>query len=318
MLNFTEEIKNEITSNGFEDLCCKKAALSAFIRTSGSIISRNGNFGFELITENEKTAEFFIDILERDFNLNLTVSGAKFDLLSGKDKLTFECVNEHTTKLLKDLYIVGEEKDGFFLLFGLDDNLIKNDCCKEAFIKGAFLGGGSCTLPELESYSRTGYHLEIVFSNKITASDFCDLLCDFEILSKCVSRKESAVVYVKSKEVISDVLNVLSVSDCLSKLNEIVEFKDKTNNANRVNNCSVSNIDKSLTASANLVKAIEVISDTIGLQSLDKLLFEVAAARLADKNASMQELANRLNISKSCINHRIRKILDIAASLDND
>lgn len=318
MNNFTEQIKNEITQNGFESLCCKKAALSAFIRTSGSIISRGGNFGFELVTENELTAEFFIDILERDFDLYLTSSGVKSDLLSGRDKLTFECVNDKTNQLLKDLYIVGEEKGEYYLLFGIDDRLIVNDCCKEAFIKGAFLGGGSCTLPELESYSRTGYHLEIVFSNKITASDFSNLLCHFEVLSKCVVRKDSSVVYVKSKEVISDILHILSAFHCLSKLNEIVEIKDRTNNENRVNNCSVSNIDKSLTASANLVKAIEIISDTIGLQSLDKLLFEVAVARLADKNASMQELANRLNISKSCINHRIRKILEIAESLDKD
>ncbi|MBE7088215.1 MAG: DNA-binding protein WhiA [Clostridiales bacterium] len=318
MLNFTEEIKNEITAIGFNDKCCKKAALSAFIRTSGSIISRGGNFGFELITENEKTAEFFFDMLESAFNLNLTVSEAKFDVLSGKDKLTFECVNEHTTRLLKELYILGEENGEFYLLFGIDERLISNDCCKEAFIKGAFLGGGSCTLPEKEHYSRTGYHLENVFSNKITASDFCDLLCDFEILSKCVSRKDNAVVYVKSKEVISDYLNVLNVPDSLKKLNKIVQFKDDTNNANRINNCSVSNIDKSLTASANLVHAIQIIKETVGLQTLAPQLFEVAAARLADKSASMQELANRLGISKSCINHRIRKIQEIASALEND
>ena len=158
--------------------------------------------------------------------------------------------------------------------------------------------------------------LPILFSNKITAGDFCNLLCDFEILAKLVARKDSAVVYVKSKEVISDLLNVISAEDCLEKLNEIVEKKDRTNNENRVNNCSVSNIDKTVTASVNLVRAIEVIAATVGLQSLDKLLFEVAEARLADKNASMSELAQRLGISKSCINHRMRKILEIAKALE--
>jgi hypothetical protein len=143
-------------------------------------------------------------------------------------------------------------------------------------------------------------------------------LCDFEILAKLVSRKESTVVYVKSKEVISDILSIMGVDSCLEKLDRIVELKDKTNNANRVNNCSVSNIDKTVTASVKQVQAIEVVSDTIGLQSLDKILFEVAEARLADKNASMQELAERLGISKSCINHRMRKILELAESLERD
>ena len=99
------------------------------------------------------------------------------------------------------------------------------------------------------------------------------------------------------------------------RLNRVVELKDRKNNANRVNNCSVSNIDKTVTASVNQVRAIEVISQTIGLKSLDKALFEVAECRLADKNASMQELAKRLNVSKSCLNHRMRRLAEIAASL---
>ncbi|MDE7182663.1 MAG: DNA-binding protein WhiA [Clostridia bacterium] len=318
MQNFTEEIKNEITSSPLTESCCMKAALSAFIRTSGSVISRQGNFGFEIVTENEGTAEYISEMLESSFGLHLTVSGAKFDVLSGRDKLTFECVGSSAQDLLSDLGIISLSEDGAYLKFGIDEKLVEKDCCKAAYVKGAFLGGGSCTLPDEFVYSRTGYHFEIVFSNKIAASDFCELLCDFEILAKLVARKDSAVVYVKSKEVISDILNVISAYKCLEKLNKIVELKDKTNNENRVNNCSVSNIDKTVTASVKQVRAISVIADTIGLQSLDKLLFEVAEARIADKNASMQELAQRLKISKSCINHRMRKIFDIAGSLDKD
>ena len=71
MANFTEEIKSEIMDNGLEWECCKLAFLSAFIRTSGSIISKNGNFGFEIVTENERTAEFLCDMLENDFSVPL-------------------------------------------------------------------------------------------------------------------------------------------------------------------------------------------------------------------------------------------------------
>lgn len=318
MLNFTEEIKSEITSTPLEDKCCKLALISAFVRTSGSVISKNGEYGFEIVTENESTAEYISDILESAFSLHLTVTGAKFDVMSGRDKLTFECVGGRALKFLIELGIIVENKDGLMINLGIDEKLVEKECCKAAYVKGAFLGGGSCTLPEAETYSRTGYHFEIVFYNKVTASDFCDLLCDFEILAKLVARKDSAVVYVKSKEVISDILNVISANFCLEKLNKIVELKDRTNNANRVNNCSVSNIDKTVTASVNQVRSIDIISGTVGLQSLDKLLFDVAEARLADKNASMQELAERLNISKSCINHRMRKILELAKSLGKD
>ena len=307
-----------MTSVQLSDECCKRAALSAFIRTSGSVVSRNGKFGFEIVTENEGTAEYISDMLESSFGLHLTVSGAKFDVLSGRDKLTFECVGDDAQKLLVSLGVVSINSDGAYLNFGIDEKVIEKDCCKIAYIKGAFLGGGSCTLPDEDALSRTGYHFEIVFSNKVAASDFCELLCGFEILAKLVSRKDCAVVYVKSKEVISDILNVISAEKCLEKLNKIVELKDKTNNENRVNNCSVSNIDKTVTASVKQVRAITVIADTIGLQSLDKLLFDVAEARLADTNASMQELAERLRISKSCINHRMRKIFELSESLGKD
>jgi len=315
MQSFTEEIKNEITGQRIDDRRCCLAMLSAFIRTSGSVLSRGGLYGFELVTENERTAEYFIEMLEDRFGLSLTASNAKSDVLTGKDKLTFSCVNQKSDEFLRQLKIIEEDGNGKILLFAIDDGLISKNKYKISYLKGAFLGGGSCTLPEENTYSRTGYHFEIVFSNKITASDFCSILCGFEILAKLVLRKESAVVYVKSKEVISDILAAMSCQSCLEKLNRLVERKDKLNNENRVNNCSVSNIDKTVTASVKQVQAIEIIAQTIGLQSLAKQLFDVAECRLADKNASMQELAERLDISKSCINHRMRKILDLARSL---
>lgn len=315
MANFTEEIKNEIMDNGLEWECCKLAFLSAFIRTSGSIISKNGNFGFEIVTENERTAEFLCEMLENDFSVPLDRVGVEFDKFTGRDKLTFACVDQKTTDFLVRLKILKRNSDGFSLTFGIDDSLLAGDCCIAAYLKGAFLGGGSCTLPDENSYSRTGYHFEVVFSNKITAGDFCDLLCSLDVLAKLVARKESAVVYVKSKEVISDLLNAMGAEKCLQKLNRLVELKDFTNNVNRVSNCSVSNIDKTVTASVNQIGAIETIRQTIGLKNLTPLLFEVAEARLADPNASMQQLADRLGISKSCLNHRMRKIAQIANQL---
>lgn len=125
MMNFTEEIKNEIISAA--ESSCGNALISAFIRTSGSIISRNGRFGFEIVTENEKTAEFITEILENKFGLQLTVSGAKFDLLSGKDKLAFECADEKSEALLHRLGIVGEDEDGKFLTFDLGGELLNGD-----------------------------------------------------------------------------------------------------------------------------------------------------------------------------------------------
>ncbi|MGN0812813.1 MAG: DNA-binding protein WhiA [Candidatus Coproplasma sp.] len=315
MANFTEEIKNEILSSTIDTECCCIAFLSAFVRIAGSIVTKDGVYGFEIITENENTALYVKLMFFKVFKIELKLNGVQYDSKSGKDKYKLEYVGDNALTVLAKLGIVKYHGDELSLVFGIEPKIVKSDCCKLAYIKSAFLGGGSCTLPEEQTYSRTGYHFEIVFSNRIAANDFCELLCEFEILAKCVIRKDSAVVYVKSKEVISDLLNLIQAFKSLKKLNKIVEFKDQSNNANRVTNCSVSNIDKTVKASVAQIKAIEIISQTMGLQSLDANLFEVAEARLADPEASMQELADRLGMTKSCLNHRIRKIMAISSQL---
>ena len=317
MTNFTEEIKTEIIKNfsgGKEEYL---AALSEFVRTSGSLIKSGADFGFELYTESEQTAHFFSDMLESVFNVEISDFSSRSDLSSGKDKLVFSCVNSESSELLKELGVLGEDGEGRFLDFSIG-SVADGKSCAAAYIKGAFLGGGSCTLPDSASFASTGYHFEVVFRNKNTAADFSDLLCGFDILAKLVMRKDSAVVYLKSIDAISAALTVMDAQKSLDRLKETARTRGNANNENRVNNCSVSNIDKSLSASVKQVQAIEVIRTTIGLQSLDENLFSVAEGRLADKNASMQELADRLKISKSCLNHRIRKIMEIAKSLAQD
>ncbi len=318
MTNFTEEIKSEIIDTfkgGREEVL---AALSAFIRTSGSLIKSGSTYGFELSTESELTAHFFADLAVDVLGMEISGFSSRSDLSSGKDKLTFSCVNADSGKLLKEMGVIGEDKDGYFLDFSIGSHVVEGEKNAAACICGAFLGGGSCTLPDAGNLSRTGYHFEVVFRNKITAGDFCDLLCSFDILAKLVMRKDSAVVYLKSIDSISAVLSVIGAKSSLEKLKQVARARDNSNNENRVNNCSISNIDKTVSASVKQVQAIEVIRTTIGLQSLDENLFSVAEGRLADKNASMQELADRLKISKSCLNHRIRKIMEIAKSLAQD
>ncbi len=316
MTNFTEEIKTEVIKNYAGDRQCGIALLSAFIRTGGSLIKEGGQYGFELSTESELIAQFFCDLIENVFGLEVSGFSSRSDVASGRDKLVFSCVGEEAERILKEGGILGRDEEGYFLDFSISSRLLREEA--GAYVKGAFLGGGSCTVPDLKGYSRTGYHLEVVFRNRITAGDFSSLLCSFDILAKQVMRKDSAVVYLKSIEALSALLEVIGARVSREKLNGIARFKDNLNNENRVNNCSVSNIDKTVSASVRQVQAIDVIRTTIGLQSLDENLFSVAEGRLADKNASMQELADRLKISKSCLNHRIRKIMAIAQSLDRD
>lgn len=314
--NFTNEIKRELIRGGFDSACCKTAALSAFLRATGSIVRRGGETGFVFVTESEEVAEFFISLLEEVFGAELKVVQAMADMRNGKDRLSFECVSDRSLFILTELGIAERDGEELVLKLDIDRYLLENDCCKLAYIKGAFLGSGSCSIPREDA--RAGYHLEIIFSNRFLADGFADLLAQFDVLAKCVDRKGSRVVYLKSRESISDFLNLLGADGALRRLDDLTSRKDARNRINRVANCMQQNYDKSAVASVRQVRAIETIAEVVGLEALDASLREVALARLEDKEASLKELSERLSLSKSCLNHRFRKIVRIAEELSED
>ena len=316
--NFTGEIKREIMKAGFENACCKTAALSAFLRATGSIIRSGAQIGFEFITESEAIAAFFISLFEDLFGAELRIVQALTDNRNGKDRLAFQCLSDKSLYILAELGIVERgEGDTVSLKLEIDRYLVENECCKLAYIKGAFLGSGSCSLPKLDD-ARSGYHLEVVFYNKLLADGYCDLLAEYEILAKSVERKNSRVVYLKSRESISDFLALVGADGALKKLIELADKKDERNQLNRIANCMQMNFDKSVQASVKQICAIEIIKSTIGLEGLDPALREAANARLADKEGSLKELAEQLGITKSCLNHRLRKLVKIAENIGGE
>lgn len=315
--NFTVEVKKELLRKGLENACCKTAALSAFLRTTGSVLRSGSQIGFEFVTESEYIAEFVIALLEDLFGAELKVVQATADARNGRNRLVFQCLSSRSLYILSELGILSVNGEELMLNLGIDRYLLENECCRRAYILGAFLGSGSCTLPKMEE-ARSGYHLEIVFSGKTVADDFCEILAEYEILAKCVFRKGSSVVYLKSRESISDFFSLLGAEKAIEKLDERAEEKDVRNHINRVANCLQKNLDKSLEASVKQIQAIRTIDSVIGLSELDETLRETAVARLADKELSLKELAERLQVSKSCLNHRLRKLVKIAEELSED
>ncbi len=316
-INFTGEIKKEIVRASFENACCKTAALSAFLRVTGSILRRGAWVGFEFITESERTAEYILGLLEDLYGAELQVVRAETDARNGHERLVFQCLSEKSLYILMELGIIAREGETFSLRTNIDRYLIENDCCKRAYIIGAFLGSGSCTLPKLEE-ARSGYHWEVVFSGRDIAEDYREILSEYEILAKCVERKGTTVVYLKSRESISDILALIGAENSLQKLDRLAIRKDERNQINRVANCLQKNFDKSVLASVRQIRAIESIRDRVGLQELEPSLRETATARIRDREASLKELAERLGISKSCLNHRLRRLEKIAEELSGD
>ena len=303
-MNFTLDVKKEIVNHGIAD---KRVALSAYIRASATMGISNGNPTFFIVSETENVAEFFTSAFFELFSAELVITHAEQDRLSGRDKLVFVCPAELSENVLKELHLL--KRTG-----GIRDNisqsLLTTETKQIAYIQGAFLGGGSCILPS--EAGKSGYHLEIVFSERNTARDFCDLLAQFELIARLTPRKDSYVVYIKSKEQIADFLAVIGAKNSLKKLYAVIEKRDKANNDNRAQNCMSGNADKVAIAAVKQVVAIQKLIDNGDFEELSPELKTLAKVRLERPTDTLQELARRLCVTKSCLNHRMRKLMELA------
>ena len=307
-MNFTSDVKKEMINHGVKDAAARLSEMSAFIRTSGTFGIKDGQPTFFLVSETENVAEYFMSQFSKIFNADLFVTHATRDRMSGRDKLLLQCPPSVAAQVLKDLRLVTKNGE---LRQGISATLLSDENREIAYIRGAFLGGGSCTLP-LDN-GTTGYHLEVVFTDKKTAKDFCLVLSEFEILAKLAQRKETFVVYIKSKEQISDFLAVIGAHNALKKLSQLVEKRDEANRNNRARNCISGNADKAAIAAVKQVVALKYLQETGGFTLLSEELKQLAKARLNNPTMSLQELADKLCVSKSCLNHRMRKLMSIAA-----
>ncbi|MBO6263579.1 MAG: DNA-binding protein WhiA [Clostridia bacterium] len=313
-MNYSEEVKSEILKTEYDSACCKRAALSAFLRSAGSIITDGGRIGFEIATDSDELAAYFAKIISELYGkAPRAVKGE--DKLNRKNRIILRYSDSDVIDILVDLGIIEIDDRGPAIKLNIDWYILENDCCKVAYVKGMFLGSGSVTLPKSEIGSSTGYHLEFVFTNYQTATDFCEILSEIYFLPKLVERKGNFVVYLKSSDEISDLLATMGASNAVLKLAEITVEKEVSNNENRRLNCEVSNLNKQTVAAVKQIVAARKIEEILGLDNIDLKLKETAKARIESKGMTMSELAAHLGVTKSCLNHRLRKIVEIADNL---
>ena len=301
-MNYTHTLKKEILENPAENSCCKCAGLSAYIKALGTFFTLDGNYCFSIYSEYDEAFEIFS---QNVFNLY----GIKPVINRSSKRVRADYSGETATKILVDAGIIEIDNGGYLLKLSLDKYLVENDCCKATFIKWAFLASGAMSVPDGES--KSGYHLEFSFSNYAAASDFCELLSYFDLMPKTVERNGYVVYFNNVKEIL-DLLFVMDAKKCMIELKTLYKQREVNNNINRQMNCEISNISKRVNASIEHRKAIEKIDKTIGLNCLKKELQDVCRVRMEDPNGTMEQLAEALGITKSCLNHRLRKIMAIS------
>ena len=312
-MSFSIKVKNELANHISNATHCRIAELAALISMCGSVmIDENNNYKIRIKTETQPTAEKIKKLLWKTFKVDVDIStrenayskvGRTYTLLVGDHQQALKILQ--ATKLINENNEIGEN-------FSITNNIvIMKDCCKRAFIRGAFMAAGSI------SYPNKSYHFEIKCNSEKKAKQLIELLENYNIDGKMVARKGGYVVYIKEGEGIVDVLNVMEAHVSLMEMENVRILKGMSNYYNRQVNCETANIKKTVATSVRQIDDIDFIIQNKGIDYLPEKLQDIAWVRKENPDASLQELGEMLDppLGKSGVNHRLRKICQIAQEL---
>ncbi|QED49523.1 DNA-binding protein WhiA [Cytobacillus dafuensis] len=307
-MSFASETKKELTNLEVKD-CCGKAELSALIRMNGSLSFSNRKLIVDIQTENAAIARRIYILIKKNYQAQVELLVRKKMRLK-KNNVYIVRLSEKASEILDDLKILS---DGFVFTHNISEALIKKKCCKRSYLRGAFLAGGSVNNPETSSY-----HLEIFSLYKEHNDSLSELMNTFGLNSKTLERKKGFITYLKEAEKITEFLGVVGAHNALLKFEDIRIVRDMRNSVNRLVNCETANLNKTIGAALRQVENIRFIDETVGLHILPDKLKEIAELRVAYQDVTLKELGEMVSggtISKSGINHRLRKIDEIADKL---
>lgn len=313
-MSFSSITKGELARIYAEDQCCQLAELAALIRMSGTLqLAGAKRLNLNIITENPAIARKIFKLIKDLFGIHTEVMVRRNPRLKKNNHYLSVITHQMgSDRILQSVGVLKREDDSFDITYAIPQEMVKNQCCKRAYLRGAFLGGGSVSDPEKT------YHLEFVTNSSEHSEAVQQLINSFGLNAKVIQRKGSYVVYLKEGDQVVDLLNIIGAHAALLELENIRIMKQMRNDINRIVNCETANLSKTVNASVRQIKNIEMIHNTIGLDKLPDNLREIAELRLNHQEANLKELGQMLNppIGKSGVNHRLRKIEEFAQRLE--
>ena len=312
-MSFSINVKEEIVRSNFSSDKEKKSLLSSLVRINGTMSMHDKNLVLEIRSENAKIAKLLFVLIKELYNTDARILVAKKMKLK-KNNVYLVQVKENGLYILEDLEIYHNGK--------LDNNpgkdIFRNQHQMRSYLMGCFLASGSVNDPVSKHY-----HLEISSHSEKHAEFIVKLISKFELNAKVIKRRNIFVIYLKKSEEISDFLRIINANNCVMEFEEERINKDYWNSNNRLNICELSNEVKTIQSANKQLEFIEKIynhSKEYMLDIKDKQIIEI---RKNNPEANLQEIADIYNekygtsISKSGINHRLRKIKEIANNIED-
>lgn len=312
-MSFSRRVKEELVKQVSTARHCCIAEFAAIFTLCGKM-KRDilGNPYIQIDTENLTVAQKSYILLRNTFQVQIEIAVRNHNIRSSNVSFSL-IVKRHrdVMLILKAIKLIDENGNLWGGFQKIHQRLVQNTCCKRAYLRGSFLVAGSITNPE------KAYHLEIAVLSEQYAVQLQGLIASFDLDAKIVERKKYHVLYIKEGSQIVDFLNVIEAHVALMELENVRIVKEVRNSVNRQVNCETANISKTVTAAAKQIEDIKYLQCKMGFSQLADGLREVAELRLDYPDSSLQELGKMLSepISKSGVNHRLRKISRIVEQL---
>lgn len=301
-MSFTSNIKNEISSIQYSE-SENFAELSAILNIGGKIFDDK----FEIYTENISVARRIYTLIKETYHVDIEMDNSGVNSLR-KNRLVLLTVHEKVDLILNDLSIVLDGRR----LYVPHNYLVDELKDKQAYLRGVFMICGSINDPKTSRY-----HAEFVISSEETAKFVNSLLNEMYFNSKVIKRDKNYMVYIKESEKISDFIKMLNATNSLFYYEDIRIYRDHKNMTNRLNNCEQANVDKIIASSNEQLELIRKLRETRDFDLLDERIKDICIYKEKYPESSMAELAEIISseterpITKSCINHRFRKIKEM-------
>lgn len=310
-MTFSYKIKEEISKVDSTRLE-KISELSGILRTNSDIKM----YCIRVQTENINVANRIFKTVKELYDVTCNITVRK-NYNFKKNEIYIIEIKRDVLKIIKDLGFV---KDNSIKLLDVpSEEIVSDDQLKRAFLRGCFLISGSVNDPKTSRY-----HLEFLIDKVEYAKFLCDLLNYFKLNAKVLRRKKGHMVYIKESEKISDLLKLIKAYEGVLYYEDIRIYREKVNMNNRINNCEQANIEKTLNSALSQIKDINLIKAHDAFDLLDEKLKTVANYRVKYSESSLVELSEIISLetgvkmTKSCLNHRLRKIKELAAKLKDN
>ncbi|MBX5435705.1 MAG: DNA-binding protein WhiA [Alicyclobacillaceae bacterium] len=308
-MSFAAQTKKELTLLQ-DPPCCIRAELEAILAFNGALRQVEGRRVLEVETENVATARRIYTGLKSQFGVHPEVVVRKKMRLKKNNVYALRLTDLEADGVLGSLGWQAPDAAG---ALAPSFPTGRKPCCRRAWLRGAFLAAGSVNDPGSASY-----HLEITAASRALAEQARSLMNrGYGLHAKQIQRKKGYVVYLKEGEKIVEFLSIIGAHQALLKFEDVRILKDMRNQVNRLVNCETANMNKAIGAAVRQMETIQFIDEHLGLHNLPAHLREAAELRLRYPDVNLQELTARMphKVSKSGLNHRFRRLEQIAESL---